>query len=97
MGIQNIQDGALIEAGHYPSGTYRGAKGDIWEGGHRVPFIVQWKGKVPQSATNNNLVSLTDILATVADLNGEELPANAGQDSWSFLYSMLIAKAPLIT
>lgn len=57
---------------------------------------MQWKGKVQQSATNNNLVSLTDILATVADLIGEELPENAGQDSWSFLHSMLNTKAPTL-
>ena len=75
----------LIKAGHQPSGPYRGHKGDIWEGGHRVPFIVRWPGKTPADRRSNQLVSLTDLYATFADLLGRKLPGNGAEDSVSFL------------
>jgi len=51
----------LVKAGHYPSGPFRGGKADIWEGGHRVPFIVRWPGHVSAGSTNDQLLSLTDL------------------------------------
>lgn len=80
----------LIDAGHLPSGPYRGHKGDIWEGGHRVPFIVRWPGKVASGKSNNQLLCLTDIFATFAEIvSGESLPNNIGEDSFSFLSTLL--------
>ncbi|MCX8156710.1 MAG: arylsulfatase, partial [Verrucomicrobiae bacterium] len=76
---------ALREAGHEPSGPWRGYKADIWEGGHRVPFIVRWPGVTPAGATTGELVSLVDFLATCAELLGVSLPPKAGEDSLSFL------------
>ena len=79
----------LIKAGHLPSGPYRGHKGDIWEGGHRVPFIVRWPGKAPGGHRSNRLVSLTDLFATFADLLSRPLPRNGAEDSVSFLSALL--------
>ena len=81
---------SLIEAGHLPSGPYRGHKGDIWEGGHRVPFIVRWPGKVAEGKSSNQLVCLNDIFATCAEIVSEELlPENVAEDSFSFLNSLI--------
>lgn len=69
---------------HYSMGDWRGVKRDLWEGGHRVPFIVKYPGIVPGNSVNNNLVSQVDIMATVSDIVGYELPKNAAEDSRSF-------------
>ena len=70
--------------GHRPSYLFRGKKGDPWEGGHRVPLLVNWPGKL-QSGTSNEVICQTDFLATFAEILGTELPGNAGEDSFSFL------------
>ena len=75
----------LIDAGHQPSGPYRGHKGDIWEGGHRVPLIVRWPDRIKAGSTSNRLVSLTDVFATCAEVAGAELPQLTAEDSVSFL------------
>lgn len=79
----------LIHAGHLPSGPYRGHKGDIWEGGHRVPLVVRWPNKVKASSESNQMVCLTDVFATCADAIGADLPDNGAEDSLSFLHSLL--------
>jgi len=75
----------LQAQGHYPSAALRGSKADIWDGGHRIPFVVRWPGKVPAGSTNDQLICLTDFLATCVDLLDIAMPANVGQDSVSFL------------
>ncbi len=79
----------LIEAGHKISGPYRGHKGNIWEGGHRVPFVVRWPGKIKEGTANRQMVCLNDIFATTAELLGQSLPADAAEDSYSFLKPLL--------
>lgn len=75
-----------VEAqGHHPSYIFRGYKADIWEGGHRVPFIAKWPGQVKAGTTNNDVISLTDFMATCADITGTSTPANAAEDSYSML------------
>ena len=74
----------LEKAGHYPSGKFRGYKSDIWDGGHRVPFIVRWPKVVAPKTKNSTLICLNDLMATCADLLDEKLPADAGEDSISF-------------
>lgn len=74
----------LIDAGHMPSGQYRGHKGDIWEGGHRVPFVVRWPNRIAANASSEQLVCLTDIFATAAEIIGHELPKQSAEDSFSF-------------
>ncbi|MDF7801975.1 arylsulfatase [Pontiellaceae bacterium B1224] len=75
----------LEAAGHYASAYMRGSKSDIWDGGHRVPFIVRWPGQVAAGSTSDQLICLTDFFATLAELIGQELPESAAEDSVSFL------------
>lgn len=79
----------LIKAGHMPSGPYRGHKGDIWEGGHRVPLILRWPRQIAADASCETLISLTDILAACADAAGVPLPQAGAEDSISFLPAAL--------
>lgn len=79
----------LAAQGHHPSAALRGHKADIWDGGHRVPFLVRWPGRVPAGSTSDQLVSLVDLLATCAEIVGAKLPDNAGEDSVSFLPVLL--------
>ena len=79
----------LVDAGHMPSGPYRGHKGDIWEGGHRVPLVVRWPGRIEPGSSSDQLVSLTDILATSMEIVGAELPSDGAEDSVSFLSAAL--------
>lgn len=75
----------LVSKGHNPSYIYRGWKGDIWEGGHRIPFIVRWPGKIPAGSSSDALSCLVDMFATVAEITGTEYADNAGEDSVSML------------
>ena len=63
------------------SGGLRGKKAKIWEGGHRVPFILYWKGYFEGGQINRNLFSLTDLFATLAHAVGDELSPTEAQDS----------------
>jgi arylsulfatase A len=76
---------AMEEKGHYPSGPFRGYKSDVWEGGHRVPFIVRWPGKVQPGSSCEQLVHQADLMATIADILEESLPDDAGEDSFSLV------------
>ena len=71
--------------GHASNGELRGGKRDIYEGGHRVPFVVRWPAVITAGRTCAEPVGQVDLLATCADLLGVALPANAGEDSFSFL------------
>ena len=79
----------LEKIGHFPSAGFRGYKFDLWEGGHRVPFLVRWPGHVASASVSNRTACLTDLLATCAELVGNSLPDNAGEDSVSMLSAML--------
>jgi arylsulfatase A len=83
----------LERLGHYPSAGYRGYKADIFDGGHRVPFIISWPAKVKSGQINNQLICTTDFMATFAEMLGYVLMNNQGEDSFSF-YSSLIQKSP---
>lgn len=75
--------------GHAASGPWRGQKSDIWEGGHRVPFLVRWPGHVRAGSTSDALIGLQDVMATLADVVGRPLPLGAGEDSQSFSAALL--------
>jgi len=75
----------LARAGHNPSYIFRGHKADIYEAGLRVPFLLSWPKNIENGFTSNETVSIVDFMATFADLLGESLPDNAGEDSYSFL------------
>jgi len=81
--------GDLEKWGHRANGPWRGQKADLWEGGHRVPLLVRWPGKVKAGTASGALVGLNDIFATVADLVKVRFPADAGEDSESLLPVLL--------
>ncbi|MGC9354773.1 MAG: sulfatase family protein, partial [Mariniphaga sp.] len=62
----------------------KGQKGDVWDGGHRVPLIISWPAKIKQPLKYENLISLTDFFATFCDLTGQKPEANQAEDSFSF-------------
>lgn len=74
----------MLAAGYRPSGDLRGAKTSIYEGGHRVPFLVRWPGKVKGGTQSDTTICTTDFMATFADILDKDLPANAAEDSFSF-------------
>lgn len=75
----------LEKQGHVPSGGLRGHKADIYEGGHRVPFVVRWPGMVKPGTVTSRLTCQSDFIATCAEILGKPLAADAGVDSVSFL------------
>ncbi len=86
----------LESKGHFPSYVFRGYKADIWDGGHHIPFLARWPGKIKPDTTSDQLTCLTDLMATCADLLGAKLPADAGEDSVSLMPALLgHATAPL--
>jgi arylsulfatase A len=85
----------LEKMSHYPSGPLRGAKADAWEGGHRVPFIVRWPGKVKAGSVCDQFVQQSDVMATFAEILGARLPADAGEDSVSLLSLLEGASHPV--
>jgi len=64
---------------------FKGHKWHIHEGGHRVPFVVRWPGMTKPGSTCDEVVSLNDFMATVAELIGYRLPASSAEDSTSIL------------
>lgn len=79
----------LLAAGHNPSYNMRGHKADIFDGGHRVPFIVRWPAKVKGGQTSAQIVCLTDFMATAADAVGAKVPETAAEDSFSIMPALL--------
>jgi len=67
----------------------RDSKRSIYEGGHRVPFIVRWPGKVKPGAVNDHTVCLNDLMATAAEITGAKVPDGAGEDSVSLVPELL--------
>lgn len=70
---------------HQANGIWRGTKADIWEAGHRVPFLVRWPGEVRPGSRCDTTICLVDFLATCAEIVGLPLPDDAGEDSYSLL------------
>lgn len=75
----------LEEKGHKPSYGYRGHKADIFEGGHRVPFLVKWPAKIAAASISDQPICTTDLMATLAEVVGYRLKDNEGEDSHSML------------
>ena len=75
----------LLAKGHNPSLHFRGTKADIFDGGHRIPFLVRWPGRVKPGQTSGEIICLNDLFATCAEILGEKLPDTAAEDSVSLL------------
>lgn len=82
-----------LKAGHRANGALQGQKSDIWEGGHRVPFIVRWPGRVAAGSECGHFACLTDVLATLADITGQSFDPTKSPDSLSIV-PLLDGKAP---
>jgi len=80
--------------GHSSMDGLRGAKRDVWEGGHRVPFLVRWPGRIAAGRTSGEPVCGVDLMATCAALLQLPLPANTAEDSYNILPLLLDAAAP---
>ncbi len=74
---------------HRAAYIYRGMKADIWEGGHRVPFIAKWPARIPGGGTRSDLMCLTDLMATSAAILGDSLVDGEGEDSKNMLPALL--------
>jgi arylsulfatase A-like enzyme len=85
----------LLPLGHNPNHTFRGHKADIYEGGHRVPFIARWTGVTKPGTRYTPYVCLTDLMATAADILAVKLPAHAGEDSVSLLPALRGGTVPV--
>jgi len=75
----------LVGKGHNPSYHFRGHKADIYEGGHRIPYLVKWPETIAAGTESTETICLSDFLATLADLMESPLPDHAGEDSVSNL------------
>lgn len=87
----------LEAQGHFPSGPWRDYKASVFEGGHRVPFVVRWPQVVSAGKVCSQLVQQADVMATLADIFKVTLPANAGEDSFSLLPLLQGSNAPVRT
>ncbi len=79
----------LEQYGHASMGALRGAKRDAWEGGHRVPFIARWPGKIRAGSTSDETICHVDLMATLAALLDAKLPDDVGVDSVNILPALL--------
>lgn len=92
---QKLTDNTLIivsadnGAAGRPYAPLRGSKTQIYEGGHRVPFLARWPGKIKAGSVCDHTICLTDFIATSAEITGAKLPDNAGEDSFSILPHLL--------
>jgi arylsulfatase A len=76
-------------AGHKSEGDFRGYKAQVWEGGHRIPFIARWPGRIRPGTTSSETISLIDLFATCAAITGTRLPDQAAEDSRNVLPAIL--------
>jgi arylsulfatase A-like enzyme len=86
----------LLPKGHNPSYVFRGHKADIYEGGHRVPSLDRWPGKIRAGSKCDETIWLGDLLATLADMLDTKILDEAGEDSVSLLPALLGQKTTTI-
>ena len=83
--VVDAQVQAFQPDNHRANFHFRGTKADVWEAGHRVPFFARWPGHIEKGSHCGETICLTDFFATAAGLIGQDLPADAAEDSYSFL------------
>jgi arylsulfatase A-like enzyme len=85
-----------IRAGFKPNGPLRGGKVSVYEGGFRVPYLLRWPGHVAAGTVCNEMISVADVLATLAAIVGEPLPPadRAAEDSYDVLSAWLGRESP---
>lgn len=82
-GAMNYADAQNL--GFRSNGPFLGGKTQTWEGGHRVPFLARWPGRIPEGAVSDHLISLTDLYDTFMAVAGVDMPAGAGTDGLNIL------------
>jgi arylsulfatase A-like enzyme len=88
--IVTSDNGAVKGAnGHLSNEKFKGYKSNIWEGGHRVPFIVRWPEKIKAGTSSGELISLTDMFASFSSLVSHPVTDNEGEDSFNVLPAVL--------
>ena len=69
--------------GHYPNAPLKGYKAGLFEGGHRVPFIISWPEQIPQNEVSHQLFGLQDLMASFYAFFEKDIPANTAEDSYN--------------
>ena len=82
-------ESGAARAGHRPNGPLLGQKTDAWEGGHRVPFLARWPGHIPTGVVRQEFFHHVDIMATLCEAAGAEIPLGASPDGHSELAAFL--------
>ncbi len=82
------KDTDIAQYGHKANGVLKGMKSDLWEGGHRIPFIATWPEVIEPGQTSDQMVCSTDFLATCAAITNTPLAEDAGEDSYSFFHAL---------
>lgn len=80
---------ALISKGHNPSYIFRGTKADLFDGGHRIPCLVQWPAKIKVPHTVSQTICLNDFMRTFAEITGYQIKDNEAEDSYNILPAVL--------
>ena len=88
-GMFNLGGKQAWHKGHHQNGNLLGFKFGVWEGGHRVPFLARWPGRIKAGSSSNHLLSSLDLLASFAFLLGRELERDEGLDSLNQLETFL--------
>lgn len=78
-----------LHARQPPNGSLRGRKGELYEGGHRIPFVARWPGHIRAGTVSDALIGLVDMPATFAAITGQKLPDHAAPDSFNVLPALL--------
>ena len=89
-GMLNHSGQEAIKLGHRLNGDLQGFKFDAWEGGHRIPFIVKWSGKVNAGTTSDQFIINTDLFATFAEITDQTVPKGQARDSINVLDTFVL-------
>lgn len=77
---------------HYANYLFSGKKSDVWEGGHRTPFVARWPKMIEAGSNSNEVICLTDLYATCAAITGQKKDKNSAEDSYNILPALLQQK-----
>lgn len=87
-GMFNLGGQTAFKAGHRQNGDLLGFKFGVWEGGHRVPFLVRWPGKIAAGTESSQLIGHVDLFATFAAVTGQQLTKTQLADSVNLLSAL---------
>ncbi|MDE3742692.1 sulfatase family protein [Maribacter polysaccharolyticus] len=85
----NLGGRNAVKAGHKINGDLLGFKFGVWEGGHRVPFIAKWPGKIEAGSVSDQLICNVDMLATFMAITGLNPNSHNGSDGMNILPAIL--------